>query len=263
MKKAKRERAIRGTILVALAMSCVHAPASATAELDQGAAVGSRTAAPDTVSEQNAFANHGGPTKNGASDIFQSNTAPDLVLIDAPILTPGEVLYSVRLPLSVSGSRLPTMSTGAPVQTPPHVFLPSPASSEIVHPLSWRTTAEAIRNQAAGKSLIVCSFPADFQNTAQTLIREAEESGYRLGSMSLRAGHLLFKVPRESVASEGERKLAEATNDTWLIVTLSPLETGSTEMRMKIQSRSPASVAPQINAFVQRAQNRAAGKNLL
>jgi len=165
--------------------------------------------------------------------------------------------YSVRLPLSTPGSILPKIYSPAPSAPPSSTFLPSAKqtqSTEYKPPVAWRATAEAIRNQPAGSGLIITTLSADFRTVYNSILQEAQISGWSVISDSVPAGHILLKIPRQ-----GDQDDAAAL----LILVVSPLDAGSTEIRIKTQTKRPSAYAPSVNDFVQRLQLKASGNKLL
>ncbi|MBX3138892.1 hypothetical protein KF707_21880 [Candidatus Obscuribacterales bacterium] len=165
--------------------------------------------------------------------------------------------YSVRLPLATPGSILPKIYSPAPSAPPSSTFLPSAKqtqTSEYKPPVAWRATAEAIRNQPAGSGLIIATLSADFRTVYNSILQETQISGWNVIADSVPAGHLLLKIPKQ-----GDQDDAAA----FLILVVSPLDAGSTEIRIKTQAKRPSVYAPSLNDFVQRLQLKATGNKLL
>jgi hypothetical protein len=171
--------------------------------------------------------------------------------------TPEEQTYSIRLPLSTPGSKLPKIHSPAPSSPPSNTFLPGAKRAQTVDykpPVAWRSTAEAIRNQPATVSLLVATVNADYKTVYTSVLQEASISGWSLVSDSVQAGHMLMKVPKP-----GDQDDAAA----WLILVASPVDNACTEVRIKIQAKRPATYAPTANDFLQRLQLKATGNKLL
>lgn len=172
-------------------------------------------------------------------------------------INPGEQTYSVRLPLATPGSVLPKIYSPAPAAPPANTFLPNTKqiqTTEYKRPVAWRATAEAVRNQPAGAGLIVKTVNADFKTIYNSALQEVQSSGWNVVSDSIPAGHMLFKIPKQ-----GDPDDAAA----WIILVASPIESGATEVRLKIQSKRPSVFTPQVSDFMQRLELRATGNKLL
>lgn len=174
--------------------------------------------------------------------------------------TAGQQTYSIRLPLGVAGSVLPKLESGKPSPPASASFIPRQNSIEgqdFNRPVAWRATAEAIRTQPAGPSLQVGTIGSDFKTTYNTIFRETSAAGWGLTSLSLPAGHFLIKIPKSNDRDEADDAAA------WLVVLLSPVDSRSTEIRVKIQSRRPSTYASMVSNFIKRCQMQAAGNELL
>jgi hypothetical protein len=168
----------------------------------------------------------------------------------------GQPTYSIRLPLGVSGSTMPKLDIGKPLAPPSGAYMPRSDNQDYNRPVGWRVTAEAIRTQPASSSLIVSTLGSDFKTSYAALFSEAPVSGWNLTSLSLPAGHFLLRIPKSEADSSDDAA-------AWLVVLLSPIDAGSTEIRIKIQSRKPSSYLPAVSAFLKRCQMKASGNELL
>ncbi len=171
--------------------------------------------------------------------------------------SPDEQTYSVRLPLATPGSVIPKIYTPPPAAPPTNTFLPSVKqvqATDYKRPVAWRATAEAARNQSAGSGLVIATVNADFKTIYNSVLQEAQTSGWNVVSDSVQAGHVLMKIPKQ-----GDPDDAAA----WLILVASPIDSSATEVRLKIQTKRPSTFTPQVNEFMQRLQLRATGNKLL
>ncbi|MDZ4833299.1 MAG: hypothetical protein SGJ27_05815 [Candidatus Melainabacteria bacterium] len=178
----------------------------------------------------------------------------------------GQPTYSIRVPLGVAGSVLPRLESSKPTSPLPGAFMPKQRvenraggadGQDFSRPVAWRATAEAIRNQAPSSSLQTATLAADFKTSYTTLFREAPIAGWGLTSLSLPAGHFLVKIPKSGESDSSDDGAA------WLIIVLSPIDSTSTEMRVKIQSRRPSTYAPAVSNFIKQCQMKATGNELL
>jgi hypothetical protein len=191
------------------------------------------------------------PNAEALDSILPTATSP-------PSAVGTDQTYSIRLPLGTPGSILPKIHAPAPVSPPSNTFLPTARQSQSVdykRPVAWRATAEGIRNQPAGSSLVVATLTADFKTIYSAVNQEVQTSGWSIVSDSVSAGHILIKIPKPG--DSGDDAAA------WLIMTASPIDAGTTEVRIKIQARRASGFAPAVNEFVQRLQLRATGNKLL
>lgn len=272
-----------------LVLSSVCSPtALATAELDSGGDLPRTTDAIPTappvvrnrsISEQrNSSGAPGNPVNGvGTASTFGSgtvhgagpansvgptlNSAPIIPTATGPIpdsMPADQQIYSIRLPLGAAGSVIPKIHAPAPHTPPSNAFLPSPRtepSVEYKRPVAWRATAEAIRNQPASSSLLISNLSTDFKGVYNTIVQEAQACGWNVVSDSIPAGHILVGIPRPGEPGD------DAAG--WLIMAASPIDAGSTELRIKIQAKRPSGLMPAINEFMQRLQLRATGNKLL
>lgn len=172
---------------------------------------------------------------------------------------PGQPTYSIRLPLATPGSVIPRIEAGTPASSPPHPYMPTPQADEFKRPVAWRAIAEANRNQPPSTTLIVCTVKADFKTTYNMVFEEAQNTGWGITAFSQPAGHILLRLPPSTDFGSGRDDSA-----AWLVVTVSPLDSASAELRIKIQARrGAASHAAAVNGFVQRCQMKATGTPLL
>lgn len=179
----------------------------------------------------------------------------------------GQPTYSIRLPLGVAGSVLPRLDSGKPGLPPSGSVMPNQrgpynnniatASQDFNRPVAWRATAEAIRTQTAGPSLQIATIASDFKTAYTTMFREAPQAGWSVASLSLPAGHFLLRMPKPNESSASEDAAA------WLVVLLSPIDSRSTEIRVKIQSRRPSVYAAAVSNFINHCQMKASGNELL
>lgn len=171
-----------------------------------------------------------------------------------------EQTYSIRLPLGVAGSVLPRLESGRPGQPPSSPVMPgsrSSASQDFSRPVAWRATAEAIRSQTAGPALQIATLASDFKTAYTIISQEAPAAGWNLTSFSLPAGHFLVRIPKSNESDNPDDAAA------WLILLLSPLDAGTTEVRAKIQSRRPSVYAPAVSTFLRHCQLKATASQLL
>lgn len=178
----------------------------------------------------------------------------------AALPIPGQQTYSIRLPLGVAGSVLPRLESGKPSPPASASVMPRPNPSEAPdfnRPVAWRATAEAIRTQPASSSLQIATIASDFKTAYSTIFREAPATGWSLASLSLPAGHFLIKIPKANDRDESDDAA------TWLVVLLSPIDSRSTEIRIKIQSRRTSMYSAMVSNFIKRCQMQAAGNELL
>lgn len=183
--------------------------------------------------------------------------------IASPPSTPAESTptYSIRLPQAVTGSMIPIIPTGRPHAHPGNPFMPSAPGEGTDHPLAWRATAEAIRQQPPNQAVQVTTFKSDFKSTYTNLLAEFESTGWSLSSLSLPAGHFLVRIPRASGTTRNGTSAEDAA--AWLILAVTPLDTENTEVRVKIQSRHPSQFIAALNAVLQRCQLKSNGNQLL
>ncbi len=139
--------------------------------------------------------------------------------------------------------------------------MPSAPGEGTDHPLAWRATAEAIRQQPPNQAVQVTTFKSDFKSTYTNLLAEFESTGWSLSSLSLPAGHFLVRIPRASGTTRNGTSAEDAA--AWLILAVTPLDTENTEVRVKIQSRHPSQFIAALNAVLQRCQLKSNGNQLL
>jgi len=208
-----------------------------------------RQNAVDSTADEEAPAQ---PPEASQSNIMDGVANPAI----PPASTPGQPTYSIRLPLGVPGSIIPKLHTPAPASPPSSAFLPAPASSEYSRPVAWRATAEGIRNLPAASNLLITTVAADFKATYNAIAQESQATGWNLTSLSLPAGHFLVRIPKNDSDSRDDAA-------AWLIMVASPIDSASTELRVKIQARRASTFSPAVNSFLQRCQMRASGNKLL
>ena len=256
--KCENHKLITTLALSFLLISTVsQQPADATAQLDNEAVeTEPSTKAPPVVPASPSEVGPDSPdespsTPPGFATTSRTSAVPSI---------PGQQTYSIRLPLGVAGSVLPRLESGKPSPPTSTSVMPRHSlsdSQDFNRPVAWRATAEAIRTQPAGSSLQIATIASDFKTAYSTIFREAPASGWSLASLSLPAGHFLIKIPKSNDRDDADDAAA------WLVVLLSPVDSRSTEIRIKIQSRRTSTYAAPVSNFIKRCQMQAAGNELL